>query len=269
MAYNIELSNGSSVTIPSNSIVDDQFSIPLIGRNWSGYGDYAAIAFLHILENFSHDTPPANPTPGQLWHNSSDDKLSVRDAANENWLQLLTIVDDVLEICGDIIPCENETYNIGSSALRWDQVYGNYFHGVAQSAEYADLAERYEADKIYESGTVVKIGGEKEITETTEDCDMDVFSVISTAPGVAMNSNAGKTETHPYVVLTGRVPVKVKGKVKKGNRLVTSDQSGVARAIMTEDYQRTHIGSSIIGRALEDKDNTDEGLILAFVSANK
>ena len=45
----------------------------------------------------------------------------------------------------------------------------NYkFRGLATSAEYAHPAERYEADAEYEAGTIVKIGGTKEITQTNQ-----------------------------------------------------------------------------------------------------
>ena len=40
--------------------------------------------------------------------------------------------------------------------------------GTATAAQYADLAERYEADKLYQAGTVMSFGGEKEITESAK-----------------------------------------------------------------------------------------------------
>jgi len=46
-------------------------------------------------------------------------------------------------------------------------LFANVFRGVATSAQYADVAEKYEADQIYEPATVVVFGGDKEITVTT------------------------------------------------------------------------------------------------------
>lgn len=268
MTYNVQLSNGTTdVTIPTNTIVDDEFSIPLVGRNWSGYGDYIATAFLHMLEHFSASSEPANPTPGQIWHDNSDDSLYVRNAANNEWIKLLAVVDGELEICGDILPCTDLTYNLGSPSLRWNDVYGQYFHGTSQSAEYSDLAERYEADAGYSAGTLVKIGGDKEITETTEEADPDTFSVISSVPGLMLNSNAGSNVTHPYVALMGRVPVRVVGPVKKGQRLIASDTNGVAKALPKSKAKEQACFS--IGRALEDKESPTETLVLAYVSAVK
>ena len=52
------------------------------------------------------------------------------------------------------------------------------FKGLATSAKYADLAEKYIADKEYDPGTVVKLGGNAEIIETVSQGDKDVFGVI-------------------------------------------------------------------------------------------
>ena len=147
---------------------------------------------------------------------------------------------------------QSNTATIGASMNKFDVVYANTFDGTATQAEYADLAERYESDGEYDAGTVVKIGGTKEITQTTSDCDVDVFGVISTAPAYMMNSAAGNNATHPYVALVGRVPVKVVGKVSKGQRLVSSSMPGVARAATGSEPC-----NAIIGRSLQNK-QTDE-----------
>lgn len=137
-----------------------------------------------------------------------------------------------------------------------------FFHGTATRALYADLAERYHADAVYEYGTVVKIGGEKEITATTKEYCGEVFGVISDNPAYGMNSGAGKNETHPYVALSGRVPVRVVGKVSKGDRLVTSETKGYAMSAGSSagvDWQ------FVIGRALEDKINEEPGIVEVVV----
>ena len=137
------------------------------------------------------------------------------------------------------------------------------FRGLATSAEYADLAERYEADAEYEAGTVVRLGGDKEITQTTEEADANVFGIISSAPGFEMNAGAGTDATHPFVALAGRVPCKVIGKINKGDRLISSDTPGHATAITGDspDYR------PIIGRALKSIETTDTGIIEVVVGA--
>ena len=114
------------------------------------------------------------------------------------------------------------------------------------SATYADLAERYEADAVYEPGTVLVIGGEKEVTISTTPADTRVAGIVSKNPAYMMNSEAGNDETHPYIALKGRVLCKVVGPIKKGDTLVTSAVAGYATSA-----EWAHPGS-IIGKALED-----------------
>ena len=130
-------------------------------------------------------------------------------------------------------------------------------------AQYADLAERFAADAEYESGTVVEMGGPNEITAAVADLSEDVFGVISTKAAYLMNSAAGTDSTHPPIAVQGRVPVRVTGIINKGDRLVSAG-NGVARA-----GQRSEITAwNVIGRALENKTTTGEGVIEAVVKLN-
>jgi len=136
-------------------------------------------------------------------------------------------------------------------------IRANVVHAVSTSAQYADVAERFEADAPMSAGAVVEVGGSAEITETTSDLSENVFGVISDMPAYAMNAAAGNNESHPYVAMTGRTPVRVTGAVTKGQRLVTSSVKGCARAVAAgESISPFHV----IGRALET--NTDEGIKL-------
>jgi len=136
-------------------------------------------------------------------------------------------------------------------------IRANVVHALSTSAQYADVAERFEADAPMTAGAVVEVGGSAEITETTSDLSENVFGVISDMPAYAMNAAAGNNESHPYVAMTGRTPVRVTGAVTKGQRLVTSSVKGCARAVAAgESISPFHV----IGRALES--NTDEGIKL-------
>jgi hypothetical protein len=115
---------------------------------------------------------------------------------------------------------------------------------TASRARYADLAERYEADAVYDSGTVLVIGGEKEVTVTDKYADTRVAGVVSKNPAYMMNSEAGSDETHPYIALKGRVPCKVVGSINKGDLLVTSTYTGYAASATLPDV------GTIIGKAL-------------------
>lgn len=137
---------------------------------------------------------------------------------------------------------------------------GYLFNGTSVRSQYADLAERYHADAVYEYGTVVKIGGQYEITATNTEYCVDVFGIVSENPAYGMNSNVGDQNTHPYVALAGRVPVRVVGTVRKGDRLTSSNITGHAMA------GNAGLGwQYVIGRALEDKINEEPGIIEAVV----
>lgn len=450
MSYQITRTNGSTLTTISDGTIDNTTALTLIGKNYSGYGQFLDENFVHLLENFSNSTAPANPLTGQLWWNSATNVLQVytgsvfksissstaassqpanasigdlwfdtvnlqlyvysgtawvligpsfTSATGQSGAIVSTVIDtssvshvivylfvsDVIvgiiskdatftpqsvisgfatiqpginlastsvitgnqftgestnsaalngisssqfmrsdintstvgtlavqnntglsvgtanditmyvttsnayiqnndsngnillqvnksgtitpavtiagatlsaTFAGSILPATNNNLNIGSPSFIYNTVYATTFSGTATTAEYADLGERHAADAYYEPGTVVSIGGSKEITITMEDASEDVFGVISTQPGLMMNHSAGSDETHPHVALAGRVPVKVIGQVKKGDRLVSAG-NGFARAGLRSELTQFNV----IGRALEDKTTTGEGLV--------
>lgn len=133
--------------------------------------------------------------------------------------------------------------------------------GSRLNATYADLAERFAADDVYDPGTVVSLGGTKEITAVQFELSEDVFGVISNSAAYLMNAGAGDDNTHPPVAVSGRVHVKVIGTVKKGDRLVSAG-NGIARAAK----QGEPTPFNVIGRALEDKTTSDVGYVEAFVA---
>ena len=150
----------------------------------------------------------------------------------------------------------NAVGNIGSSANYFNRVFA-----TATTALYADVAERFAADEFLEPGTVVELGGSKEITRSQQDLSENVFGVISTRPAYTMNGGAGEDDTHPPVAMTGRVPVKAIGIIRRGDRLVSAG-SGVARAAQPGEAT----AFNVIGRSLEDKHLEELGTIEAIVT---
>lgn len=150
----------------------------------------------------------------------------------------------------------NAVGNIGSSSNYFNQVFA-----TATTALYADVAERFAADDVLEPGTVVELGGTKEITKSITDLSENVFGVISTRPAYTMNGGAGEDDTHPKVAMTGRVPVNVVGIIRKGDRLVSAG-AGLARAARPGEAT----AFNVIGRSLVDKTTQDTGIIEAIVT---
>lgn len=167
-----------------------------------------------------------------------------------------------LTILGSILPGANNPTdsgsNLGSATNKWNTVYATVFNGTATQAQYADLAENYLADADYEPGTVLVFGGNQEVTVTATRGDRRVAGVVTTHPAHLMNS----TLVGEYVTglaLQGRVPVKVIGKVNKGDTIVTSAIPGYG--IVDQDPK---VGT-IIGKAVAIKNDDGRGIVEVVV----
>jgi hypothetical protein len=156
--------------------------------------------------------------------------------------------------------------NVGNSIVARDAAgnfSANVVTGTATQARYADLAERYEADNEYEPGTVVVFGGDREITTTDQEYDSRIAGVVSTNPAFLMNEAAGNDVTHPPIALRGKVPVKVIGKVNKGDVLISSSIPGYA---MSAFDSNSVAAAAMIGKALENKEDDGQGTVTVVVS---
>ena len=130
-------------------------------------------------------------------------------------------------------------------------IYASLFQGTATAARYADLAEKYLADQEYEVGTVVVVGGAAEVTASSY--GELAIGVVSANPAFMMNKDL---EGGTYIALKGRVPVKVNGTVKKGDRLVAGDLGHAQVAADRLD---------VFAVALESSEDTGIKLIEAVV----
>jgi hypothetical protein len=145
----------------------------------------------------------------------------------------------------------NGVGNIGSATTFFNTVFAK-----ATSAQYADLAECYLADAEYPPGTVLSFGGTHEVTVSHYDNDKRVAGVVSTNPSYIMNS--GLEGKHVVIVaLTGRVPTRVLGPVRKGDMMVSAGY-GLARSESAPEV------GAVIGKALANFSGT-EGVIEVVV----
>ena len=305
MPYTIDYSDsGKSPIVVNDGTVDTSTSLSLIGKNYTNFGEVLNENQLHLLENFASGSAPSNPTEGQLWYDTTNNKLMLYDGSwytigapagttrieyrrrqdtlgnFHNTIEMI-VDNNIVSITTDdttaFTPHATEYLEDGVTALTTQfatiqagiqmNSTANYkFRGTATSADYADLAERYAADAEYEAGTVVRLGGTHEITQTLQESDKDVFGIVSTSPGFEMNAGAGSDATHPFVALAGRVPCKVIGKVVKGERLVSSATPGHAQVDPSKSMD-INFSYAIIGRALENKDSVEAGTIEIVVGA--
>jgi len=141
----------------------------------------------------------------------------------------------------------------GGIGLSGNVVAGGTFQGTATSAQYADLAEKYLADQDYEIGTVVTVGGSAEVRA----CIFGdrAIGTVSANPAFMMNKDL---ENGTYIALKGRVPCKVIGTVRKGDRLIAAD-NGHAQIAGFHQYP------DVFAIALESSNDTGSKIIEALI----
>ena len=156
------------------------------------------------------------------------------------------IINGALSVLGNCGPKHNLSYGA---------FFSNAIHGTAMSAMWSDLAELYEADHHYEPGTIVKFGGEKEITLA----DTEANAVITSAPGLVLGAEYNDRGSYVGIALVGRVPVKVFGRARKFDRIFLSDMPGIGCA------ENAGNSGTLVGKALKDKKDDGIGLVECVV----
>lgn len=144
---------------------------------------------------------------GEIFINAADRTLGFKN--NDNSIKY---------IVGKAGDGQNDVVHIsGNETITGVKTFTQTIIGTSQRALWGDLAEFYLPDIQYEPGTIVEIGGDKEITAATA----KVFGVVSTKPGLLINTALEEKGGIP-VALIGRVPVKVLGRVDKGDYILLS-----------------------------------------------
>jgi hypothetical protein len=154
---------------------------------------------------------------------------------------------------GNVIPSTANASTLGNSTTWYSAVYA-----TAVQSFYADLAEKYIADQIYDPGTVVIFGGTEEITTTDKPGDTRVAGVISTDPAYLMNMSS----TGLPVALRGKVPVKIVGQVSKGDLLITSEVPGHGASV---GFRTDYDSNAVFAKSLVDDRSYDARVIWAVI----
>lgn len=214
-----------------------------------------------VSSNITFTLPAADGTSGQAMVTDASGNLSFAAAGATISSDTSTNTDFLLYFAattsGALTAVKQDSgllYNPSTGTLT-----SAVFAGEATSAQYADLAERYTADVDYAPGTVVVFGGDEEVTQSTQRLDKRIAGIVSTDPAYLMNS---ALENGVAVGLMGRVPCKVVGEIRKGDLMVSSATLGHACAWNEEGSPPA---GSIIGKALENKTDTGEGVIEVVV----
>jgi predicted secreted protein len=202
-----------------------------------------------VSSNLTFTLPAADGSSGQAMVTDASGNLSFAAAGATISADTSTNTDFLLYFAattsGALTAVKQDSgllYNPSSGTLT-----SAAFTGVASSAKYADLAERYTSDSNYEAGTVLVFGGDEEVTQSTQRLDKRIAGIVSTDPAYLMNS---ALENSVAVGLQGRVPCKVVGEIRKGDLMVSSATPGHAEAWLEDSNPPT---GCVIGKALENK----------------
>ena len=174
---------------------------------------------------------------------------------NSNAITSPNISCDTLVATSAVNPSTNNTGTLGMANTRWNTAYINEMYGIAQSVRYADLAEKYTTEKIYDEGTVVQVSSGSNQFEIFNGGTLG--GVISYKPGLKINAEQVQGQ---YICLKGMVPVLCEGRITKGQYCIAIN-GGKVKGI--NKYEMTFEDSlDLVGIALED---SNDGKVLVKV----
>ena len=150
---------------------------------------------------------------------------------------------------GTVATRTNASEVINAQTIPAGSLKANYFVGVSTQAQYADLAEKYTTEKEWAVGTAMAICTDADHEAGPASGSNICIGIISDSPALLMNA---ESEGQP-IALKGRVPVRIIGKVEKGDPVYVGD-NGVCQSADSE-------GRDIIGIALESNEDVNEKLV--------
>lgn len=109
MAYTILNTDGTIlVTLADKTIDNLSTSLTLVGKNYSGYGEIWNNNLIRLLANNASSTnsPPQNPLIGQLWYDTTAQRLKVYDGS--------------FKPVAGAITADTEPNNLSSGDIWWD-----------------------------------------------------------------------------------------------------------------------------------------------------
>lgn len=227
------------------------------GANFSGSTTFTSSA------NFKGEVEILGSTPHIDFHyNNSSSDYTARLIESENGVLSITSANNAQNNATDSTSSNaiatkgwvndptkstNVVHRTGNETIDGVKTFKQTLQGTAYRAYWGDLAEYYESDKDYEKGTLIQFGGEKEITIAST----KVNAVITSEPGFILNNKENKGLA---IALTGKVPVRIVGKVEKFDEIVLSETLGVGR-VKKNDCEKT------IAIALEANADENEKLV--------
>ena len=102
MAYNVNKTDGSTIIVLDGTKDTTSTSIVLFGRLVQNYGDQTNENFVHLLENFSFTTSPANPIKGQLWYDANTTVENIKVYDGTSWVTVGSNINGNVDVQGNL-----------------------------------------------------------------------------------------------------------------------------------------------------------------------
>ena len=148
--------DGPEVNPPNNAT-----DINLIGRNYPSYGTIQNENFIKLLENFSKSTAPLKPIKGQLWYDSSVDRLKVYNGSTFKLTAGFAFTASTAAPTGNSIG--DQWWDTTNSQLKsyngasWDTVGPLYSQLDGLGGAIPEKIDSHPVVKIYANGNLVAI----------------------------------------------------------------------------------------------------------------
>lgn len=75
MPYTLYKTNGVKLTVVEDGTLNLTTDLELVGKNYAGYGQSVNSDLIKLLENFANDSAPSKPLVGQIWYDTTTQKI--------------------------------------------------------------------------------------------------------------------------------------------------------------------------------------------------
>jgi hypothetical protein len=291
MPYQINKHNGDRLVILDDGTLDSTTSLGLVGKNYAGYGEIQNENFLWLLENFAGSIPPGRAIVGQLWYDSSTQRINVYTGTN-NW----KIVGNTQVAAAEPIePAPGDGW-LKNDSKQFYVFDGSQFvfvgpetvqgYGVSRavSTKIRDESNNYwPVIKLTLNDTVIAIIADRAFTINSLDAVVGFTTLIKginlSATSVISGSLQGNSITSTRLQNPRRinginfdgtaditVTANTANSIKVGNFLIGNDFNGSTETVWNVNGTSNNTGSTLVAR--DSTGNFRAGTITADLSGN-
>ena len=209
MAYTFSNTQGTAITVNDNQLDQSTYSLTLLGKNVTNYGQIIAQNTIRQLENFAGPSEPVATIKlnGQLWYNTADEHLTVYRGKNSD--RGFTQLAYVPKVTGT-----EPSNNIQTGELYYSTINGELNLKIYNGTAWVNvIGTEYIQDTT--AAQLVTNGTHTNITATYDDAndaaidlvisDATIRSKFSGGTGVTYNSTTGEIAIGQAVETTSNV----------------------------------------------------------------